>query len=155
MSITPDDLRNVKFAQSKRGYDTEAVDKALDRVADSIEQLLAERQQLVERVQHAEAELERYRGMEASLTQTLAMAERGAEQLKAEATAEAQRIVAAAQQRAGAAGSVPPDAMVQLLGETRAIRSLLQAVLTQGVPPMQGPPPGWQPPPAATPQPPR
>ena len=138
MSITPDDLRQVKFAQTKRGYDTEAVDRALDSVADSIEQLLVERQQMLDHVQHLEGELARFREMEGTLSHTLAMAERTAEELKAEAAAEAQRIVAAAQQSGG--GAVPADGLVQLLGETRAIRSLLQAVLTQGVAPMSGPP---------------
>lgn len=141
MSITPDDLRQVKFAQTKKGYDTEAVDRALDSVADSIEQLLVERQQMLDHVKHLEGELARFREMEGSLSQTLAMAERTADELRAEAVAEAQRIVASAQQQAGGA-AVPPDGLVQLLGETRAIRSLLQAVLTQGVPPMAGPPSG-------------
>ena len=43
MSITPDDLRQVRFAQTRKGYDTEAVDRALDTVADSIETMLQER----------------------------------------------------------------------------------------------------------------
>lgn len=137
MGITPDDLRQVRFAQTRKGYDTQAVDRALDSVADSIEHLLQERQQHVERIRSLESELERYKGMEASLGQTLAMAERTAEELKAEAQAEAQRIVSSAQQQAAAApqqASMSADAMVQLLGETRAIRSLLQAVLQQGPP---------------------
>lgn len=143
MGITPDDLRQVRFAQTRKGYDTEAVDRALESVAGSIEHLLQERQQLVDRVQALEAEVERYKGMEASLGQTLAMAERTAEDLKAEAHAEAQRIVASARQQAAGTPrqAVPADAMVQLLGETRAIRSLLQAVLQGGPPGQQSPPP--------------
>jgi DivIVA domain-containing protein len=99
MSITPDDLRQVRFAvQRKGGYDTEAVDRALDTVADNMEALLQERLQLIERLRSLEAELERRRALEAP------------------------------------AGALPAadGTMVELLGETRAIRSLLQAVLTQG-----------------------
>jgi DivIVA domain-containing protein len=140
MSITPDDLRQVRFAQTRKGYDTEAVDRALDTVADSIEVMLQERQQLVERVRVLEAEVERYKGMEGQLGQTLAMAEKGAEQVKAEAQAEAQRILAQAQSAgAPAAPAIPEGTMVELLGEMRAIRSLLSATLAQGQ--QQAPPP--------------
>jgi cell division initiation protein len=141
MSITPDDLRQVRFAQTRKGYDTEAVDRALDTVADSIEVMLQERQQLHERLRTLEAEVERYKGMESQLGQTLAMAEKGAEQVKAEAQAEAQRILAQAQAAGGAPAVAAPDgAMVELLGEMRAIRSLLQATLVQGQQPPPAPP---------------
>lgn len=145
MSITPEDLRQVRFAQQRKGgYDTEAVDRALDTVADNLETMYRDRQQLIERLAAAESELERYKAMEAQLGQTLAMAERSAEQTKAEAKAEADRLLAEAQARAGAAapsGGPPEGAFVELLGETRAIRSLLQAVLAQsGFAPQQRPP---------------
>jgi cell division initiation protein len=148
MSITPAELRHVRFAQVRKGYDTEAVDRALESVADSIEELLHERHELVERVRALEGEVERYRDVEATLSQTLTLAERAAEELKAEAQTEAERILvearaqlAAAQQAAAAAAAAPPQtaavsampdpAFIELLGETRAIRSLLQALLTQ------------------------
>ena len=152
MSITPAELRHVRFAQVRKGYDTEAVDRALVSVADSIEELLHERHELVERVRALESEVERYREVESTLSQTLTLAERAAEELKAEAHAEAERMMAearaqmaAAQQAASrvaatpaaaagtpAAGSAMPDAaFIELLGETRAIRSLLQALMTQ------------------------
>ena len=148
MSITPAELRHVRFAQVRKGYDTEAVDRALETVADSIEELLHERHELVERVRALEAEIERYRDVEATLSQTLTLAERAAEELKADAAAEAERMMtearaqlAAAQQAtaraaaappAAAGGSAMPDpAFIELLGETRAIRSLLQALMTQ------------------------
>lgn len=134
MSITPNDLRQVRFAQTRKGYDTEAVDRALDTVADSIEAMLQERQQLVERLRVLETEVDRYKAMETQLGQTIAVAEQSAEQVKAEAQAEAQRILAEAQANGGAvaAPAGTQDAtMVELLGETRAIRALLQAVLAQ------------------------
>jgi DivIVA domain-containing protein len=159
MSITPAELRHVRFAQVRRGYDTEAVDRALESVADSIEELLHERHELIERVRHLENDIERYREVEGTLTETLALAERAAEELKAEAQAEADRILAdaraqlaAAQQAAAASAaaasdapaaavatpaatsSLPDPAFIELLGETRAIRSLLQALLTASPP---------------------
>jgi DivIVA domain-containing protein len=145
MSITPDDLRQVRFAQIRKGYDTEAVDRALDTVADSLEAMFNERGQLVERLRAAETELERFRAMEAQLGQTIALAEKSAEQVKADAHAEAQRILAAAQAQGGGAVVAPgqPDAAtVELLGEMRAIRALLQSALQPGGPLHQQRPPG-------------
>ena len=143
MSITPAELRHVRFAQVRKGYDTEAVDRALETVADSIEELLHERHELVERVRALEAEVERYREVEATLSQTLTLAERAAEELKADAAAEAERMMAearaqlaaaqkaSAQPATGGGSSMPDPAFIELLGETRAIRSLLQALMTQ------------------------
>lgn len=150
MSITPAELRHVRFAQVRRGYDTEAVDRALETVADSIEELLHERHELAERIRALESDVERYREFEATLTQTLTLAERAAEELKAEAQLEADKLMAearaqlAAAQQAGqraatapappptaTASSMPDAAFIELLGETRAIRSLLQALMTQ------------------------
>jgi DivIVA domain-containing protein len=154
MSITPAELRHVRFAQVRRGYDTEAVDRALESVADSIEELLHERHELTERLRHLEGDVDRYREVEGTLTETLALAERAAEELKAEAQAEADRILAgaraqlAAVQQAAidapaaaatpvATSTLPDPAFIELLGETRAIRSLLQALLT-ATPPGEG-----------------
>ena len=140
MSITPDDLRQVRFAQTRKGYDTEAVDRALDAVAESLEAMFDERQHLVERLRASEAELERLRASEAQIGQALAVAERGAEQIKADAQAEAQRILAQAQaiaQGALPAGGPTDPATVELLGEMRAIRALLQGVFGPGGPSSQ------------------
>jgi signal peptidase I len=92
MSITPAELRHVRFAQVRKGYDTEAVDRALESVADSIEELLHERHELVERVRALEGEVERYREVESTLSQTLSLAERAGEELRAEAAMEAERM---------------------------------------------------------------
>lgn len=159
MSITPAELRHVRFATVRRGYDTEAVDRALESVADSIEELLHERHELVEKLRQLESDVERYHEIEATLSETLTLAEKAADEVKAEAQTEADKILAearsqlAAAQKAaasaatasaatapappapagqprGGGSSLPDPAFIELLGETRAIRSLLQALLT-------------------------
>jgi DivIVA domain-containing protein len=110
MSISPEDLRQVRFAQIRKGYDTEAVDRALDTVASSLESLLQERQSLIERLRAAEGELERFKAMEGQLGQ---------------AAGEAERLRSDAQ-------TVHDGTMIELLGEARAIRSLLQSLVTRG-----------------------
>ena len=142
MSITPAELRHVRFGQVRKGYDTEAVDRTLERVADSVEELLHERHELLDRIRALESEVERYREFESTLTQTLTLAERAAEELKAEARMEADRLLAearaevaaappAATREAATTSAMPDPAFLELLGETRAIRSLLQTLMTQ------------------------
>jgi signal peptidase I len=143
MSITPADLRHQRFKMVRKGYDAAQVDRAMEDVADSLESLLHERHELADRVRALESEIARFREVEATLSQTLTLAERAAEELKAEAREEADRILAAARSQAALAaptsapaapvpgGSAMPDpAFIELLGETRAIRSLLQALIT-------------------------
>jgi DivIVA domain-containing protein len=127
MSTTPHDLREARFERVRRGYDPAAVDDVLAAAADVIEALRA-------RVRDLETEVERYHAVESTLSDTLALADRAAEELKAEARAEAEQMLAAARTVVGEARStsaLPDPAFLELLGETRAIRSLLQAVLTQ------------------------
>jgi len=126
MAITPEDLRQVRFAQVRKGYDTEAVDRALETLANSVEAMLHERQQLIDRLQVAETEVSRYRGMEGQLVGALAAAERTG--------------------LAPGTTTAPDGTTVDLAEEMRAIRSLLNTVLTQGGRP--GQPPAPPPPPA-------
>jgi len=70
------------------------------------------------------------------------MAERRAAQLTSDAQAEAERIISEAQAQAAAASTAPraDNATVELLGEMRAIRTLLQAALQPGGPLAPRPP---------------
>lgn len=157
MSITPAELRHVRFEKVRKGYDTDAVDRAMENVADSIEALLHERHELHERITQLEADTLRLRESQGSLAETLTLAERAANELRAEAQAEADKILAAAQHQmqlaqqalqqaqarpavqAPPTSALPDPAFIELLGETRAIRSLLQALLTQGAGDQQPP----------------
>jgi DivIVA domain-containing protein len=113
MAITPEDLRQVRFTQTRRGYDTEAVDRALDTVADALDQLHVERQQLVDRVQVLEAEVNRYKALEVKMNETVA---------------QASAVVATP---LAAVAGVPEGALVEMLGELRGIRALLQTMVGQ------------------------
>lgn len=138
MSITPAELRHLRFAQVRRGYDTEAVDRALESVAEGLDELLRERADLEDRVRQLESDLSRYRDMESTLTDTLTLAERAAGELLAEAQADADRIREDARTSTSYGSAAPPQsalpdpAFIELLGETRAIRSLLQTLMQGG-----------------------
>ena len=94
MSITPAELRHVRFAQVRKGYDTEAVDRALESVADSIEY----QQHFGE---HAYDEQGNYIGGESTTDAEQAWAEYYAQYPEEAAAAQAAQ---AAEEAAGAAG---------------------------------------------------
>ncbi|MGQ0574951.1 MAG: DivIVA domain-containing protein [Pseudonocardia sp.] len=54
--ITGDDVRELRFQQALRGYRMEEVDWALDRLADELERVTAERDALLARPAGQEAE---------------------------------------------------------------------------------------------------
>lgn len=190
VSLTPDDLRRIQFARSRRGYDADAVDGALQVVAESLESVLAERQELLDRLHQLQSELDaaRLRGdgagsppptpgpevdairadaeRDAALQREIAHGEAAtivarareeADRILAEARSAAERLLRDAKELAEHAveeartqataaaegpaparpdgftiteGAMPPEAaLLALLGESRAVRSLLEMLL--------------------------
>lgn len=76
MRLTPLDIRKQEFPQRFRGYDTDEVDTFLDLIADDVEQLLTERNQLADRSAALEAQLAEFREIEHSLRNALVLAEK-------------------------------------------------------------------------------
>lgn len=69
--ITPLDIQNKMFSKGVRGYKEEEVDGFLDLVTLDLEKLLEENQQLKSQVKTLTAELERYKGSEGAVIDTL------------------------------------------------------------------------------------
>lgn len=69
--ITPLDIQNKMFSKGVRGYKEEEVDGFLDLVTLDLEKLLDENQQLKSQVKTLTAELERYKGSEGAVIDTL------------------------------------------------------------------------------------
>ncbi|MCL6451873.1 MAG: DivIVA domain-containing protein [Acetobacteraceae bacterium] len=99
MPLTPLDIHNREFRRSFRGYDPDEVDDFLDQVVKEFESLLAESAQLKERAEDLEEELGRYRAMEATLRDSLVLATRTAEEVKAAAQKEAEALLEEARAR--------------------------------------------------------
>ncbi len=96
MDLSPDDIVSYRFKQSRRGYAVDEVDALLDRLADQVENQLAEIEQLRDRVAVAEEIAERTRQNEAIIQRTLVTAQEAAERSTAEADAQAERTLAEA-----------------------------------------------------------
>lgn len=100
MNVTPLDLRQQRFKTAMRGYDRGEVDALLAEVADDYEGAIRDADRLREEVARLEAVLAEHRSEEKSLKNTLVSAQRLADDMRAQAETEGQRIVRDAEVRA-------------------------------------------------------
>ena len=99
MNVSPIDLRKYEFRSAFRGYDKVEVTSLLLAVADDYEQALRETERLHHDLVRVEAIVNEHREQERSLKSTLMAAQRLADDIKATAEQEAQRVVRDAQSR--------------------------------------------------------
>jgi cell division initiation protein len=100
MKVTPLDLRQQRFNTVMRGYDRGEVAAFLNEVADDYEHALREADRLRQEVVKLEAVLAEHRGQERNLRNTLLTAQKMADEVKDQATAEAERVIKEAESRA-------------------------------------------------------
>ena len=96
MNVSPLDLRQQRFRKSFRGFDTIEVTSFLAAVADDYEQALRETDRLRQDLTRMEAVLAEHREHEKNLQATMTTAQKLSDDIKVNAEAEAQRIVAGA-----------------------------------------------------------
>jgi cell division initiation protein len=124
MSLTPVEIRHVKLRQSLFGYDREVVDRLLDEVAASFENVWRERADLRDVVEELEAEVARHREIESALRSTLLSAERMADDVRAQAHREAEVIISEARARARDVTGGAEMERERIAAEVRRLRSL-------------------------------
>lgn len=94
MPLTPVEIRHVQLRRAfPRGYRRSDVDRLLNEIADSFEEVWRERADLADRLDELETEAEKHRELEALLRTTLVSAERAAQDMKAQARRESDLIV--------------------------------------------------------------
>jgi len=129
VSLTPVEVRHVRFSRRPFGYRRESVEQALLEVADSFEDVWRSRADLADRVEALEGELVRHKELETLLRTTLVSAERTASELKEQAKREAGRVVEEAHAEARAVLREAAAERERLERESRRIRSLLRSAL--------------------------
>ena len=94
MRITPIDIQQQHF-KSKMigGYDQEEVDRFLEQVAEEVELLTVDGQQLRDELSRTKLALEEMQNREATLNETLLTTQRMTDDLKANARREAELII--------------------------------------------------------------
>src|SRR6059058_2463611 len=131
MALTAVEIRHL--SPPKRlfgGYQRGHTDRLFAEIAASFEDVWRERADLADKVEALEADLVRYKELEALLRTTLVSAERAASELKEQARREADVILAEAHSEARA---VQRRALVEnerLVLETSLLKERLRAVLT-------------------------
>jgi cell division initiation protein len=129
MTLTPVEIRHVKLPRGIAGYRRRAVDRLLDEIVESFEEVWRGRADLADRVEHLEGELVRYRELEALLRATLVSAERASHELKDQARREAELVLTEAHAEARAITRRALAERERLAADARRTRALLAAAL--------------------------
>ena len=131
MSLTPVEIRHVRLPRRPLGYQRRAVDRLLEDIASSFEDVWRERAALRDEIERVEGELRRHRDVEEALRNTLLSAERMADELRAQAHREADVIVAEARTKAREIESATEAERERVRAEIRRLRSLQADVRTE------------------------
>ena len=126
MALTPVEIRHLQPSTGFLGYQRGQTDRLLVEIAESFEDVWRERADLADKVEQLEADLVRFRELEALLRTTLVSAERAAGELKEQARREAELILGEAHAEAR---KVQRDAVSEnerLVAESRKLRTALR-----------------------------
>lgn len=129
MALTPVEIRHLSPPRSFFGYRTAQTDKLLEEIATSFEDVWRERADLADRVEQLEADLVRFRELEALLRTTLVSAEQASAQTKEQAHREADLILSEARAEAREIQRRAVAENERLAHETRRLRAQLVEAL--------------------------
>jgi cell division initiation protein len=129
MGLTPVEIRHVPIGRGLWGYRRGAVERLLDEVADSFEEVWRERADFADRIEHLEGELSRHRELESLLRRTLVSAEAAAQEQREAARRDAEHIVAEAHAEGRRITFAATAERERLEGEIRRLRELLRTAL--------------------------
>lgn len=97
--LTPIDIQRQDFEVKLRGYNADEVDDFLDLVGKDYEKLYRENAEMKEQIKRLDRSLEQYKSMEATLQQSIVLAQTAAEDIRKNATEKADVIVNEAQSK--------------------------------------------------------
>ena len=95
--LTPIDIQRQDFEVKLRGYNADEVDDFLDLVGRDYEKLYKENAELRDQIRQLNRSVEQYKAMEATLQQSIVLAQTAAEDIKKSAAEKANVIVNEAQ----------------------------------------------------------
>jgi cell division initiation protein len=125
MNVSPLDLRQQRFRKALRGFDTVEVTSFLAAVADDYEQALRETDRLRQDLMRVEAVLAEHREREKNLQATMTTAQKIADDLKANAEAEARRVIAGADAESRRVGAATEAEAKRIIREAESRSNLL------------------------------
>jgi cell division initiation protein len=129
MALTPVEIRHVTLGRGLIGYQRAQTDQLLAEIAASFEDVWRERADLADKVEQLEADLVRYKELEALLRTTLVSAERASAELKEQARREADLVLGEARAEARRVQREAAAENERLTAESRRLRAQLRSAL--------------------------
>jgi cell division initiation protein len=130
MGLAPTEIRHIPIPRGLRGYRRGAVERLLDEIADSYEDVWRDRAEMEDRIEHLEEELQRHRDLESLLRRTLVSAEAAADEQREQARRNAELVVAEAHAEARRITFAATAEKERLLADIRRVRELLRTALS-------------------------
>ncbi|MDO8885519.1 DivIVA domain-containing protein [Candidatus Oleimmundimicrobium sp.] len=93
MRLTPLDIHNKEFRRAIRGYNEEDVDVFLDKIAEELELLYKENNDMKEELEKINEKIKQYENIEQTLQNTLLTAQKSAEEVQANSKKEAELVI--------------------------------------------------------------
>lgn len=122
MRITPIEIHQHQFKTRMLGYDISAVDHFLEMLADELERLYKQNNELKESLTKTRTSLEQMREREKALQDTLTMAQQVTEELKENARKEAEIVLADAHLEGERVVLDANERRMQLISEIQEIK---------------------------------
>jgi cell division initiation protein len=130
MPLTPVEIRHVELRRAfLRGYKRSDIDRLIDDIAASFEEVWRERADLSDRIDELEADAAKHKELESLLRSTLVSAERAAQDMKEQARRESDLIVQEAHAEGRRVSRESTAEKRRLEEEIRKIRGQLHSAL--------------------------
>lgn len=122
MRITPIDIQQQQFKTRLLGYETAGVDHFLEMLADELEKLHRQNQELKEELARTRTALDEMRSRESMLKETLLTTQRVSEEIKQNARNEGDIIITDAELKAERVVRDAEQRRIQLINEIQEIK---------------------------------
>lgn len=122
MAITPIDIQQQQFKTRPLGYEKAGVDQFLEMIAEDMESLARQNQELREELARARTALEEFRARETTLKETLITSQGMAEEIKANARRDADMAISEARLKAEKIVRDAEERRIQLIGEVQEVK---------------------------------
>ncbi len=129
MTLSPNDILDQEFPKKFRGYDPEEVTSFLEKVADVLSETIKEKNTLKDKLAACKARVEEFEKREEDIRRALTTANKLCDEMKSQASREAELIVEQAKVDAERIVSDAHQEAVQLEARIRGLRRLQREAL--------------------------
>ena len=98
MTLTPVDILHTQFKTAFKGYSKTQVDEFMHEVCTALEQAFKENSELKRRIDSLQEEVDRVRKIESTLSDTLVLAQKSADEIRAASHKQAEAVLKEADQ---------------------------------------------------------